>query len=619
MDKTNILDSDNFKEKLTKTVNYYNDYKEYLSGTVSAFKDSLSSMQKNLEIMHCEINNFFSSNNCVLSGLMSNIGELENKIKNNESDLVVSSEIDNFFSSNDYVLSDLMANINKLEDKLKTNELDLIEQKDNEVNLISKINKLENQIKASELDLIEQKDNEVNLISKINKLENQIKASELDLIEQRDIEANLISNINKLEDKLRTNELDLISQKNTKVIADKINTIDYVALKLAGEIKVVLAKMQSSNYCITDEELCNLEAQYEYLLQIREEFEKSVNEDASADLVQQKFEQAQKNKPIYDEIAMQINNIVNKHRTNKYAVEIVSNISRMAQDIHDEVDYIATQNQNITYEEIQQNITDLAQKKEILEENKKFLNEMELEASLDQVVQEGFDLFEHIKVTSDKIDLEMDKLTNFAQAEIELNDLINSTNSSADDLILHIDRINAKDHKHKYESVGQIQEEFDLLIQQAELLNQQKDSLVNYAGSFSEDTAQKRQQSLQYAESFKEKFDVALKILQDELQKACYAKNVIDNFKEFILSLEQEIDLICIKIKSNHYASIHDGVNELINKQQDMQNRQIELNNIRENLIPTDLLKKKMETSRKFIDIQEKISHFLLDIKIFNA
>ena len=64
---------------------------------------------------------------------------------------------------------------------------------------------------------------------------------------------------------------------------------------------------------------------------------------------------------------------------------------------------------------------------------------------------------------------------------------------------------------------------------------------------------------------------------------------------------------------------MHDGINELINKQQNMQDRQVELNTIKENLIPSDLLKKKIEISRKFIDIQEKISNFLLDIKIFNG
>lgn len=497
MDKTNILDSDNFKEKIAKTNSCCNDHTEYLNETICAFKESLSSMQKRLEIMHCEIDNFFSSSDCVLSGLMSNINKLEDKIKKNESDLIV--------------------------------------------------------------------------------------------------------------------------QKNNKDVADKINIIDHITIKLSEEISIILLKTQNNNYCITDEELYSLETQYEYLLQIRGEVENIANKDLSVDLVQQKSEQAQKNKPIYDEIALQINNIVNKYRANKYVADVISNISKSTRNIHEEIDFIITQKQNITYEEIQQNIADLAKKKEILEENRKSLDEAELETSLDQLVRNKSDLFEHIQIVDDKINLEIEKLTSFVQSEIVLNDLINYTNNSADSLILYIDRISEKVNKHGYESVSQLQEEFDLLQQQAELLNQQKDSLVKYTGLPSEGTARKRNESLQYVYSIKEKIDIVSKILQDELQKVCYAKNVIDNFKDFIFSLEQEVDLICAKVKNNHYASIHDGINELINKQQGMQDRQIELNNIRENLIPNDLLKKKMETSRKFIDIQEKISHFLLDIKIFNA
>lgn len=497
MDKIDILNSDNSKEKIEDVASNCNIYQQHLDTKIAAFKDLLFSMQKNLEIMHCQI--------------------------------------DNVFSSNDYVLS------------------------------------------------------------------------------------NLISNINELEDDIKKNGPELLVQKNNKIIAHKINILDQKTIELSEEIKSILPKMQDKDFYITDKGLFNLEKQCKYLLHIQEEVDAVSDEDISEDLVQKKFNQAQKNKPIYDELTLQINSMIDKHRNNKHAVEILSNINILIQNIDNEIDFIIAQGQNIAHEEMQQNIDNLIRYKEDLKGNKKYLNEIEFDTSLDWLIKNRSDVFECINAVSDKVNLRIDDYMTLIQSESKLSELINDTSDAVNDLAACVDKISEKINRHTYESVEQMQEEFDWLIKQAKLLDQQKNLLVDYTDLSSENTAQKKDQVLQNVYFIREKAEVLLEQFKDEMQKIYYAKNLVNNFRDFIVSLEQEISSLCIKIKNNEYSSMHDGINELINKQQNMQDRQVELNTIKENLIPSDLLKKKIEISRKFIDIQEKISNFLLDIKIFNG
>lgn len=497
MDKIDILDSDNSKEKIESVVNNCNVYQQHLEAKIATFKDLLFSMQKNLEIMHCEI--------------------------------------DNVFSSNDYVLS------------------------------------------------------------------------------------SLISNINELEDEIKRNGPELIAQKNNKIIAYKINILDQKTIELSEEINDIFPKMQNKDFYITDKDLFDLEKQCKYLLCAQEEIDAVSDEDISEDLVQQRFDQAQKSKPIYDELALQINSMISKHRNNKHALEILSNINVLIQNIDSEIDFILARGQNIAYEEMQQNIDILIKNKDSLEENKKYLDEIEFDASLDWLIKNRSDALECICTVDGKINANIDNYTALIQSELKLNDLINDANDTVGDLTVCVDKVSEKINQHAYESVDQMQEEFDWLIKQTKLLDQQKNLLTNHTDISSENTSQKKNQALRNADCIKEKAEALSEQFKDEVQKIYYAKNVINNFRDFIVSLEQEISSICIKIKNNEYSSVCDGVNELISKQQNMQDRQIELNAIKENLIPSDLLKKKIETSRKFIDIQEKISHFLLDIKIFNG